>query len=241
MESYYDDESFFNYLMAAAYPVWKEFYPHISELNDSRTVYLHSPYLYVPHEYLTKPTFFNEWLKINKDRRIIVNRNPLTFSPSEPYDGSEIHRVVTKYYDNGNMETADMYYTVDYKRIGRETIITWYPSGSLKRIDNSINLFTMTEKNRNGQRVWTYNSDFTVLDGINEQWYASGNRKTKYNYVDGLNVGLQESWREDGQIERMTNYNNNGEVHGLHEEWHKDSNRKLVAIYDNGRLISSRE
>ena len=203
MESYYADDLFFKYLMSAAYPVWNEFIPHITDLPDERTIYLHTPHKYIPLKYINKPIFFNEWLTINQNKKIVVNRNPLTFSPGSPYDNSESHRVDTKYHNNGNINSIHIYYVVNYKNSGHEIEMGWYVNGQPEYIHNFINIGWDPIKTK--QNTYIYSQTYRYLNGLQEAWYSTGNRKYKSNYVDGHRNGTLETWYEDGKIRESHN------------------------------------
>jgi len=234
MESFFADDEFFTYLMSQAYSMWNEFYPLIETLPDERLIYLHSPYGVIPTKYFSMPSFFNEWLNINQNKRIILNGNPVMTSSNQSYDDSEIYRTSVTHYDNhltsnssGDMRTRakkqikdlKAYHTINHVKFGKELEMGWYENGNPKFVHTFNNVRYVEQHNVGRER--NVNSLVATLrkeDGLQASWYSNGNRKYRCMYVNGDPVGVREQWYENGQVQQVKHYNNNGEKNGLWQE-----------------------
>jgi len=127
MESYFADNKFFKYLISQTYTMWDEFYPNISKLPDDRTVYLYTPYEFVPHKYMSNPVFFNRWVYINQNKYITLKRNNGLLAQR-----NEIHYTYTTYYSNERIKELDTY-VIDpndkSKKMGHRILKRWYDNG----------------------------------------------------------------------------------------------------------------
>jgi len=227
METFFEDNSFFVYLMDQAYSIWNEFYPTISLLPDERLVYLYTPYELVPEEYMDKEGFFKEWLQINANKNIILN-------------GNKVYRTIVNYYPKGQIKEFNAYYTIG----GTKTISHdegWYesPQGQPK--------YRRSYKNgqqdglqecwyADGQAMYRDNYKDGKQDGPQERWYADGQAMYRHIYKDGKQDGLWEAWYTDGQDKYRDNYKD-GKEDGLQEGWYADGQLWYRRLYDMGMLI----
>jgi len=220
MESYFSDDEFFKYLMKQVYTIWDQFFPVINQVPDERMVYLYTPYEFVPSKYMTNPSFFDEWLKINSNVIIILNM----------YD--EYHTDV-HYYDTNkkHIKSCDIYHTYGGTKIGYRHEITWYSS------DNNQN-----NSGKRGSLKSIHNYEDNVKHGIQEAWYAndnnqdstSGKLKYRYNYKHGESDGVQEMWYPNGQINSIFNYKD-GQQDGVQEMWYPNGHIQFILNEKDGR------
>jgi antitoxin component YwqK of YwqJK toxin-antitoxin module len=96
-------------------------------------------------------------------------------------------------------------------------------------------------------------------EGLDEQWYANGNRWHRYSVVGGRREGLYEAWHENGQLWIRCNYMANkleglyksfymsgsllykynlvdGKREGLYEHWHQNGPLVARGNYVGGEL-----
>jgi len=73
IETFFADSVFFGYLIRQAYTIWDELYPCIPSLPDERSVYLYTPYEFVPKDYMSRESFFSEWLTINANKLVSLS------------------------------------------------------------------------------------------------------------------------------------------------------------------------
>ena len=119
METFFADDMFFNYLMTQSYMIWNEFYSHINSLLDTRMVYLHTPYEFVPQKYMNTSSFFKDWIQINQNNIITINYN-------------KVYYTNTTYYGNSTyIKTMEVCHTVDRQITGYKLEQKWYESGQL--------------------------------------------------------------------------------------------------------------
>jgi len=162
MESFFADNEFFKYLISQCYPLWREFYPHINTLPDDRSVYLYSPYEFVPSKYMDKDSFFDEWLDINQNKQVVLNYKPSTMLSSPSYshlslpsqstyrnNGENYNTDVVYYDDNNNInrsvktheqiKSLHTYHTIGDNMFGKELQMKWYSNGQLEYIYHFTN------------------------------------------------------------------------------------------------------
>jgi len=235
MESFFIDMKFFMYLIQQAYGVWTEFLPVIQQLPDTRTIYLHTPYEFIPDSYTSNPAFFNAWLKINANSTITIN-NHHGYSNDVYYfdkDKQHVSLLVT-------------YHIVKWERVGLSHKRIWYPgTGQLKQ------QFHYKDKKQDGvQREWydNTNQDHTFgqlkhqfyckddkKDGIYQSWYANGQLCCYGEYKDKHLDGMYQTWHDNGQLKYQAYYEKGRPV-GLCESWYVDN----VDNNNNGQLKSRR-
>jgi hypothetical protein len=78
MASYFDDREYFQYLMQQTFNDWTNLSPVIyNETNEGvqREMFLYTPITLVPKEYMDTPTFFKDWLSINKNKLFYTTTN----------------------------------------------------------------------------------------------------------------------------------------------------------------------
>lgn len=72
LESYFVDDSFFDFLMKQVYEIWDSFQPYTTELPDSRLFYLYVPWQLIPEKFAINPNFCRDWVSHNNDIDIII-------------------------------------------------------------------------------------------------------------------------------------------------------------------------
>jgi len=262
MESFFADSTFFAYLISQAHGIWSAFHLHIPSLPDDRSVYLHSPYEFVPGKYRNRPSFFKDWLAINHNKEVVVN-------------GNEIYHTRVTYYDNGCLKEFKTYQTINGKEIGSEHRGTWYSHGQptyrgnfrdgqrhglwehwyeMSIAQESLNkssdmssdmfkdMFEDASVEHKGQLQYRYNYKNGKKDGLQEEWYADSSLargeeaqlQYQHNYKDDKRDGLQQAWYSSGQRWYQTNCKND-ESHGLHKGWHMNGQLQYWGNYKNGK------
>ena len=215
METYFIDDKFFKYLMSKAYTMWKEFYTRIQKLNNRidylRTIYLHSPYEFVPYVHISNPTFFSEWLTINQN--ININFKPSKLQSLLHNNDSDIYTTQCTYHDNGKINSLHIYHTVNNKKTGYEMKQCWYDNGQCANITNYVD---------------------GILHGIVLRWYDNGNLEHKLNYDKGQLYGLEVTWYYDGKIKSMKHYVN-GKKHGTCTNRYENGKIHNQIQYVNGK------
>jgi len=237
MEAFFADTAFFDYLMTQAYDIWYDFYPHIHSLPSERSIYLYTPYHFVPYDYMDKEVFFNEWLTINSGNNITLNKVIV-------YSKDYLFSITGKYIDDVIVNKKEVYHTD----------VTYYPNGQIM-IVNTYSTVNDEKFDYSHESRWVQDS----VDGI-EYYYL----RHRYNFKDGKKHGLQESWYPNGQIGSRYNFNSNQkydfaetwypdegpksrydfkgyELDGLQEEWYSNGQLKFRCMVQDGRITGLRE
>jgi len=100
IEDYYEDTEFLIYLVTQAYKFWSIILPY---LPDNIEVWLRTPYEFVPTSLMSQVKFFNDWIAINANKRVVL-------------DGNEVYHTKVSYYTNGSLEQLDIYHTINRER-----------------------------------------------------------------------------------------------------------------------------
>jgi len=183
MESFFEDHTFFIYLMKQAYAIWSAFLPYIHTLPDERLVYLYTPYEFVPDKYRDKLSFFKEWLDINANKQVVLC-----------WQGNEVHSTYVTYYDNGQLERFSAQHFSSGSRVnpygvrfgvGYGISMAWYENGQLW----SRAIYKDGKQN-----------------GLTEAWYDNGQPKEREIFKDDSRNGLKETWYEDGRPNYIADY-----------------------------------
>jgi len=231
MESFFADDKFLKQLICMSYLLWKDFYPHINELPNARTVYLHTPYEFLPDAHIKTSTFFNEWIHLNQDREITVNGDG-AYQTKVQYI---TERFQTLMEVNSYHTVSEQHGTYSYYQL-RDI---WYTdnTGQLKQV-KSQNRFK-SKSSRVGKRAL-----FTNRDGLQQGWYDNGQIKYQENYIEGKKHGLQQGWNKNNnghnsKLKYQANINSKtGSI--LLEKWHtNDSNQNDGNQKDSSQKDSS--
>lgn len=175
MESFFVDSSFLIYLIGQAHGLWKDFLPHIQRLPDERTIYLYSPYEFIPDDYRQKASFFDEWLALNDNKQVILNR-----------DNSKIYYIQVSYHSNGQLRKVKAYHrTVNGKKRGYDYRIGWYSNGHLKfqgscKEGKCHGFWKNWHSNRQLKFQGYYKND--KIDGMLEGWDNDGRPSYRKSY-----------------------------------------------------------
>ena len=225
METFFVDTSFFIYLMKQAYGIWNEFYPNIKLLPDERSIYLHTPYEFVPKTYMDRESFFNEWLGINANKDAVLCQQ-----------STEIYHTDVKYYPSKQVKELKVYHTISGEKIGFLHERGWYEAS----MPSDASVCADTEHKEQLKHQCNYKDG--KEDGLQEAWYANGQLQYRVNYKDGEADGLQEAWYSNpspkgGQLWYRRNFKD-GMLDGLWEGWHEDGRPKYQRVYDMGTPVS---
>ena len=227
METFFANDTFFNYLMQQAYTMWNDFYPCINCLPDVRMVYLHTPYELVPEMYMNTPSFFQEWIQINQNTKIAIN-------------GYVYSNNITYYDDGLNLKTMELITAINGCENGTTCSCklqkAWYPNGQLMHCYNYVNgkkhglqqaWCECDEPNTQGnltggQQLWYQHSYVDgEKHGSHHSWWKNGNIWSEDRYINGKKHGLQQAWYEDGNISHQLTYVND-KLHGVQKYWRQD-------------------
>lgn len=74
-------------------------------------------------------------------------------------------------------------------------------------------------------------------NGIGEQWYKSGQLRSRWNYKNDKLNGPFKTWYENGQLERCWQYSN-GELNGACQEWNEAGALIYEGYFDSGLPIA---
>lgn len=139
-------------------------------------------------------------------------------------DGTVVYRA--KYDQNGNLlepvreydlagNKTLQYLVDDHGYIGE--FLEWHPNGVVKR---------------------RYHYDQGVLDGVQEEFYASKAPKLRVTYSGGKKEGNYEEWFADGN-KKCTAFYEKGVIHGMLHEWFENQRPKLCEEYHLGKRNGS--
>jgi antitoxin component YwqK of YwqJK toxin-antitoxin module len=79
-----------------------------------------------------------------------------------------------------------------------------------------------------------YNAD-KQPHGKQTFWYENGQQQAAYNYVNGVQQGIQLDWHFNGKVAIQYSYLN-GEQHGKQRRWYENGQLELERNYENGEL-----
>ena len=69
-----------------------------------------------------------------------------------------------------------------------------------------------------------------------EEYYESGQLKSKFNLADGKLHGPHETYYENGQLKYKWNYED-GKMHGLQKDYEEDGSLSFSIKYENGVYV----
>ena len=215
IEDYYEDKDFLIYLVSQAYKFWSIVAPY---LPDDDEVWLRTPYEFVPVNLRNQKKFFNDWLELNANKKVVLNDNEIYYTNLTYHDANKKQR-----------KELDIYHTVSGEKVGYYFKVSWYENPSIQ----------------GGQVEYRRNYKDGKKDGLQEAWYDNpsiqgGQVKYRENYKDGKQDGLQERWYENGQPKYRINYKD-GRKDGLQEGWYENGQREYVKEYRMGKLISEQK
>ena len=243
MESYLDDPNYFQYLLRQMFGLWSSIGSDFlyGDLNPNirRSVLLWCPYDFVPIEYIDNAAFFKQWLINNENSEITVD--DIT-SQHDNKINSKLYFTFVERYDSGSIKELITYHTEaqDIKahsiEVGYKTIVEYNPDGTISS--------ESTYYNRKLQ------------DGIEKEWFVSGNLKSQVSKVNGNLDGKYLVWYDNNsnQLKSSTSYSNgkldgptivynrNGtkisetyyhdnELHGQHKVWYAQDQLEVDGQY----------
>jgi TonB family protein len=154
----------------------------------------------------------------------------------------------TMYFDRNWEQTSkdESYYyriiSVDPSGEFRFYVEDYYPDGQIQmtgtyksiRPDNKDGVFIYYYEDGNIQMKCEYQDN--QLNGILEEWYASGQKESYQEFSRGFLDGIYQSWREDGSLKLKATYHQ-GEKHGNFQSFYPSGRMLRDDYYENGRLI----
>lgn len=223
MSSYFDDSIYFKYLINETYKIWTIFKPYISNLpfDLQREFYLYIPHEFVPIDFIEKPTFYEQWLEINKNNLITL-------------DGKSEYIINVKYYGNGQIKQAYNYIIRKENRCYNEykdniRINTIELCGKMIRHGLGKDYYD------NGQIEQEVYCENDMQQGLTRGWYDDGSLHFEGNFKDNQRYGPWKSWHKNGQLKWQSNHINDDKLEGSYKEWYDNGIVNLEGIYINGK------
>lgn len=81
--------------------------------------------------------------------------------------------------------------------------------------------------------MWKSHHKGGKAEGISNNYYPNGQRKTESHKINGKIEGLSTQWYENGKIRRVYNHTNDLK-HGIEIEWDEDGNIIKESYYSFG-------
>lgn len=106
---------------------------------------------------------------------------------------------------------------------------------TFKLLGDSIVEYKLYYTNGNLKKLTYYNRN-KHLQGLYNEWYENGKRKTEWNYLDNKLNGKQITWDENGKIDSESNYFH-GEKDGNQRNF-RNGDTLSTEYYSKGKLIS---
>ena len=221
MESYFEDDAYFQYLLRQMFDYWSSFgseflYGNLSP-DIRRSVLLWCPYDFVPIEYIDNPTFFREWLINNENNEISVDQKLSAFnSDTNNKINGKLYYTLVKRYSDGHVKEMTSYHTERDIEIGYKTVVEYNDNGIIS-----------------SESVYY---DRVLKDGIEKEWYPLGNLRSQTRKVNGKLDGEQLIWNNNNlhQLISSTNYVD-GKLDGPTVVYYTDGRKKSETNYRYGR------
>ena len=119
------------------------------------------------------------------------------------------------------------------------TFRVFYPNGKRMfemELKNSIANGKLTLWDTVGNIYLEENYVNRKKDGVFTEYYSSGKKMSEKHYKVGVKRQLHEKkWRENGNLEYETNYNEAGQHHGESLNYHENGKLHYRTFYDNGK------
>lgn len=140
------------------------------------------------------------------------------------------------YYANG--EIKDSFCYKDGSIDGE--YLTYHPNGQLKEKSfykggkpegENIGYFI------NGAIAYKGNYKSGQIDGEWFHYYSNGKIKTHGNYIDGKPIGDFKEYYYTGQIEKISKYNEKGELHGVSKSYDREGHRYLEEEFITDAIV----
>ena len=269
MESYFDDKKYFQYLLGQLFDHWSTcgsafLYGNINH-DIRRNIFLwsHTPYDFVPIEYIDNIAFFRSWLTNNKNTNVIVdyitnqNNNKVTcklyFTATDHFDTDDgiVKKIIT-YHTEMDIEKGNE----KGNEIGHKNVIYYNDDGSIDvkgtYYDGSLqdgverlwyeNFPPLPKTLKLQTRKVNYDLDSDQLTWYNNDSSTNDKKQLLSNirYSNDRLDGISTWYYEDGRKSSEIHYNN-GKEHGIELIWsleNLDTNYylKTYVSYDNGKL-----
>lgn len=190
MATYFEDTKYFSYLMECVHNIWTEFRPLIKELHPDiqREIYLYIPYLFIPTEYTSKNSFINEWMTINANKIIVIDKR-VRYHTDVEYYNKQLKSMHTYYYNH------------KYERI--EKVVEWYSDRQQVKEEymcesgKIIGLYRewYAESTSGKSNQLKTEGHYEICDGSSDkdglwrEWWPNGGLKSEGNYFFNQKVG----------------------------------------------------
>lgn len=182
-------------------------------------IYLALPLVLIPQQYIKDDVFFNQWLKRNSCKNIVV--------------GNYTYRhIITHALRNKQL-------TSYRNKIPYGLNITWDESGI------KIRQFTANEIGIDGICYEWYNSG-SLLEtthykngekhGLSTRYWSNGNKKAEMLYDNGIITKYHHQWYESGLLKSEAGMLN-GYYHSCVRKWFESGNLASTDHYDSGTQV----
>lgn len=224
-----EDKNYFCHLMGQLHKFWTllspilygdEVHPHVKQ-----DIYLYCPYQVLPKSYLNNKVFFNEWLKLNLNKEIVLNDDQ-------------------KFKYQQHIEDDNQY--------NQQHTATYVTPHDVKVTKLFTNIFIKTYYNDSieGEEIYLNPDDGSVtssLSTINHRmngycidYNPNGEMISKVYRVDDAIIGVFTSYYPDGVVRSQLEFNNDKIVKAS-REWYDDANHTLKTEkeYINGCVMGA--
>jgi len=236
METYFVDSKYFEYLMQQTFNNWNVLSTVVyDEPNPDiqRRMLLLCPYEFIRELYISRPTFFKQWLQHNINTKIVVN-------------GSETYHTEIDTYGNGIIGYLYVYHTINEQTVGFSQETRFYPSGNAQWQQQYFN-----DKKQGIWRQWYDDERNTIreqhecvdneLHGMNIKWYDNTNHTMmcEVQYLNGGKHGIYKAYYDDDRQTLWYQGQYSGDIkQGIWKYWYNNELHTLSeeVIYRNGEI-----
>ena len=211
LESYLDDNNYFNWLMEQSYSWWSQFQPLIEQLAQVQQIYLHSPYQTLPDKYSGSFPFLWQWLDINVGKDIVLNDTDSysveIMTDEEDAASDDIDTAITADVISDDNKRKNLGLSIHHRTEGGDHYILkrkWIFNDKLERM-----VEVEYEHWLNGR-----------LHGERNVWYPSEQRMCQQTYFKGNLRGCEKQWYDSGQIMIICYYDEQSHRCGLERQWY---------------------
>lgn len=238
---------YFSYLMTQAYRIWINFYPHIQHFSSDiqREIYLHTPYQYIPSSYMMDDVFFKQWLTVNQNKSITLNKID-QYHVSMTYGKYKVFTSSCTLNKVQNIRFTKRWYMAENQLEGEKQFLNrrreglwrkWYMNGQLKsehKYKDGLLMGPCRKWHNNGQllRECTYIND--KVEGVERYWFNSGHLYSESNFSRGqLNGYVKIFHLESQQIQEEGSYVE-GRRMGIWKRYYGNGQLSSETSYHNG-------
>ena len=220
METFFADNAFLSHLIKCAYDIWYEFLPYIASLPNKRQIYLHSPYEFVPDDYMGREVFFNEWMMVNSNTDVILN-------------GNEICRTIVTYYPTTT--------TTSLQQLNHPTTTTSLQSQQIKKLFTEHKVKRPRDDSMIGRwfgDIWTGGDQRMIAYSFEQTWYQGPNRQVEYRkiYKNGRIDNVWSNWCKGIRPEIGSSLDKSNRFDGSWMLWCRNGQPAYRHSYKDGKF-----